>query len=139
MRIVLSLPRHLHNDLLRATGLTASDYKVLMNLSEGADRTLRMADLAIATGLSASRTTRVVDDLQARGFVTRRTNSNDGRSNLAKLTAKGLTELKSAWPVHLASVRRRVFDHIDRSAVSRAAQTLSAVADALEKEDTGRA
>src|SRR5882672_9095441 len=84
MRIVLSLPRQLHGDLIRSTGLTASEYKVIMNLSEAPSRTLRMADLAGAIALSASRTTRVVDGLEARGFVTRCASSADGRSYLAK-------------------------------------------------------
>ena len=53
MRIVLSLPRQLHDDMVRATGLTASEYTVIMNLSEAPNRQLRMADLASATGLSA--------------------------------------------------------------------------------------
>ena len=64
MRIVLTLPRQLHDDMVRAAGLTASEYTVIMNLSEAPNRQLRMADLASATGLSASRTTRLVDNLQ---------------------------------------------------------------------------
>src|ERR1700752_301215 len=59
MRIVLTLPRRLDSDLLRSTGLGASEYKVLMNLSEAQDRTLRMAVLADASGLSPRPPTRV--------------------------------------------------------------------------------
>jgi DNA-binding MarR family transcriptional regulator len=97
-----------------------------------------MADLAEATGLSASRTTRLVDDLESRGFVTKRGNSADGRSNIATLTTEGRAKLKAAWPVHLASVRRRVFDHIDASVVQQTAEALSAVAAQLEETDLGR-
>ena len=132
MRIVLTLPRRLDSDLLRSTGIGASEYKVLMNLSEAPRRTLRMADLAAAAGLSASRTTRVVDSLQSRGFVTKRSSSEDGRSYLAKLTPKGLTKLKSAWPAHLASARTRMFDHIDGKAIPQITQALRAVAARLE-------
>ena len=113
MRIVLSLPRRLDSDLVRATGVTANEYTTLMCLSEAPDRELRMADLANAAALSASRMTRLVDDLQSRGLVTKRASSDDGRGNVAKLTPAGLTKLKKAWPVHLASVRERVFDHVD--------------------------
>jgi DNA-binding MarR family transcriptional regulator len=135
MRIVLTLPRRLDGDLLRSTGLGASEYKVLMYLSEAQDRTLRMAVLSNATGLSPSRTTRVVDSLASRGFVTKRSSSEDRRSFLAKLTPKGLTELKSAWPTHLESARKRVFDHIDGKAVPHIAQALSAVAARLDDQD----
>jgi hypothetical protein len=39
-----------------------------------------------------------------------------------------MAKLKAAWPAHLASVRARVFDHIEGGAVQRTADVLSAVA-----------
>jgi DNA-binding MarR family transcriptional regulator len=128
MRIVFTFPRLLDSDLLHASGVTASEYTTLMCLSEAPNREMRMADLANATGLSPSRTTRLVDDLQSRGLVRKRASSTDGRGNVAKLTPKGLAKLRSAWPDHLASVRRRMFDHIDPGQVKTAAAALSAVA-----------
>ncbi len=132
MRIVKVLPRHLDTDLVRGAGLTASEYTTIMNLSEAPNRELRMNDLASATGLSASRTTRLVDDLQSRGFVTKVASSSDGRGNVARLTPRGMAKLKSAWTVHLASVRTRFLDHIESSAVSQVADALCAVAVHLE-------
>jgi DNA-binding MarR family transcriptional regulator len=128
MRIVLSLPRQLHDDMVRSAGLTASEYTVIMNLSEAPNCQLRMADLARATGLSASRTTRLVDALQSHGWVAKRASSADGRSHLAELTSLGLAKLRSAWPVHVTSVRRRVLDHIPPGALAQSAQALQAVA-----------
>jgi DNA-binding MarR family transcriptional regulator len=132
MRIVLSLPRRLDSDLARTVGITANEYTTLMCLSEAPGRELRMADLASAAALSASRMTRLVDDLQTRGLVTKRASSEDGRGNVAKLTPAGLTKLKKAWPVHLASVRDRVFDHVDPATVANTAQALSEIAARLE-------
>jgi DNA-binding MarR family transcriptional regulator len=139
MRIVVSLPRQLHDDMVRAAGLTASEYTVIMNLSEAPNRQLRMADLAIATGLSASRTTRLVDALQSRGLVSKRASSADGRSNLAELTSLGLAKLRAAWPVHVASVRRRVIDHVPPGTLAKAAQALEAIAAELEERRPGAA
>lgn len=68
MRILTVFPSYLDTDLVRGAGLTASEYTTLMHLSEAANHELRMTDLAKATGLSASRTTRLVDDLQERGW-----------------------------------------------------------------------
>lgn len=133
MRIVLSLPRRLDSDLVRTVGITANEYTTLMCLSEALGRELRMADLANAAALSASRMTRLVDDLQSRGFVTKRASSEDGRGNVAKLTPAGLAKLKTAWPAHLASVRGRVFDHVDPATVKKAAQALSEIAVQLEE------
>ena len=134
MRISLSLPRRLDSDLLRTVGITANEYTTLMCLSEAPDRELRMADLANAAALSASRMTRLVDDLQTRGLVTKRASSEDGRGNVAKLTPAGLAKLKKAWPAHLASVRGRVFDHVAPGTVPSAAQALSEIAARLEAE-----
>jgi DNA-binding MarR family transcriptional regulator len=134
MRIVLSLPHRLDLDLVRTVGITANEYTTLMCLSEAPNRELRMADLANAAALSASRMTRLVDDLQDRGLVIKRASSEDGRGNVAKLTRAGVAKLKAAWPAHLASVRERVFDHMDPSTVAKAAQALSDVAATMEEK-----
>jgi DNA-binding MarR family transcriptional regulator len=139
MRITLTLPRQLHDDMIRAVGLTASEYTVIMNLSEAPNRQLRMADLASAAGLSASRTTRLVDGLESHGLVTKRASSADGRSNLAELTSQGLSKLRSAWPAHVASVRSRVLDHIPPGTLVKTAQALEAVAEHLENDRAGSA
>jgi len=132
MRIVKIIPRHLDSDLIRGAGLTASEYTTIMHLSEGPNRELRMAELASATDLSASRMTRLVDDLQSRGLVTKTVSASDARVNVAKLTPRGMAKLKSAWPVHLSSVRRRFFDCIDAAAVEGVARALAEVAAHLE-------
>jgi DNA-binding MarR family transcriptional regulator len=133
MRIVKVLPRHLDIDLIRGAGLTASEYTTIMHLSEGPNRELRMADLASATDLSASRMTRLVDDLQSRGLVTKTASSSDARGNIARLTPRGMAKLRSAWPIHLASVRRRFFDCIDVAAVEGVGKALAEVAVHLEE------
>ncbi len=40
------------------------------------------------------------------------------RGNAARLTPRGMAKPKSAWTVHLASLRNRFFDHIDATATS---------------------
>ncbi|MEV0738766.1 MarR family transcriptional regulator [Streptomyces sp. NPDC050549] len=113
MRVIVALPRSLDDDLLRSTGLTLTEYVVLMSLSEAENQELRMADLAAATALSPSRITRVVDALQGRGQVVKRRYEGDARGNVATLTPEGMKRLQAAYPVHLASARKRVMDHID--------------------------
>lgn len=118
MRVIVALPRSLDDDLLRATGLTLTEYVVLMSLSEAENHELRMADLAAATALSASRITRVVDALQSRGQVVKRRYEGDARGNVATLTPEGLKRLEAAYPIHLASARKRVMDHLDGRSLS---------------------
>jgi DNA-binding MarR family transcriptional regulator len=133
MRITRVLPRHLDTDLMQSAGLTASEYSTLMILSESPKRELRMSDLANATGLSASRMTRLVDSLQARGFVTKTVSSSDARGNVARLSSAGMAKLKSAWLAHLRSVRHRFFESLDAREVDAVAQALVKVAVHLEE------
>lgn len=132
MRIVKVLPRCLDSDLIHGAGVSASDYTTIMHLSEAPNRELRMSDLAGATGLSASRMTRLVDDLQSRSLVTKMASSTDARGNVARLTPRGMAKLRAAWPVHLSSVRTRFFDHMDTTEIKLVAVAMSAVADQLE-------
>jgi DNA-binding MarR family transcriptional regulator len=135
MRIVKALPRHLDSDLIQGTGLSASEYTTIMHLSEAPNRELRMSNLASVTGLSASRMTRLVDDLQARSLVTKVASSTDARGNVARLTPRGMAKLRAAWPVHLKSVRTLFFDHLDQmgdGSIEVVAYELSVVADHLD-------
>ncbi|WP_371643305.1 MarR family winged helix-turn-helix transcriptional regulator [Streptomyces mirabilis] len=132
MRVIIALPRSLDDDLLRATGLTLTEYVVLMSLSEAENQELRMTDLAAASALSASRITRIVDTLQARGQVTKRRHEGDGRGNVASLTPEGLKRLQSAYPVHLASARKRVVDQLDGRSLPALVRQFEAVVKKLD-------
>ncbi|MFI9781714.1 MarR family winged helix-turn-helix transcriptional regulator [Streptomyces sp. NPDC051956] len=132
MRVIVALPRSLDEDLLRSTGLTLTEYVVLMNLSEAENQELRMADLAAATALSPSRITRVVDTLQSRGQVAKRRYAGDARGNVASLTPEGLQRLQAAYPVHLASARKHVIDHLDGRSLPAMVRQFEAVVENLD-------
>ncbi|MFD4606239.1 MarR family winged helix-turn-helix transcriptional regulator [Streptomyces sp. NPDC058464] len=132
MRVIVALPRSLDDDLLRSTGLTLTEYVVLMNLSEAENQELRMTDLASAAALSASRITRVVDALQSRGQVVKRRYEGDARGNVATLTPEGLKRLRDAYPVHLASARKRVVDLLDGRSVPAMVRQFEAVVEKLD-------
>jgi DNA-binding MarR family transcriptional regulator len=139
MRIVILLPSHLDTDLVHEVGLTTSEYVTLMKLSEASNHELRMTDLANANGLSASRTTRLVDDLQRRGLVKKVASSADARSTRARLASDGIAKLRSARQSHLESFRHRFLDHVDSSSMEELANALSTVANALEDSSRQRA
>lgn len=132
MRVLIVLPRSLDRDLVHATGLSLSEYSVLLNLSEAENGELRMVDLAAAASLSASRITRVVETLQSRGHVVKRRHEKDGRGNVTALTPAGLARLREAYPAHLASVRRRVVDRLDKESLASLVRQLEGVADDLD-------
>lgn len=132
IRITTVLPRALEDQFLPETGLTTSDYGVLVALSEAPDHLLRISALAATTALSLSRISRVVDDLTRRGLVEKRRCAEDGRASNAVLTAAGLAKLEAAYPAHLARVRASVFDHLDAEDLRTAGPVLARLAAALE-------
>ena len=134
MRIALSLRRRLDSELMGEVGISSNEYLTLMSLSEAPERELRMTDLANATALSASRVTRLVDELQSQGLVAKRACAGDGRGNVASLTSAGRAKVRAAWGVHVSSLRALMFDHVDAASVSDAAQTLSDIAAQLDEQ-----
>lgn len=114
---VFDLSNALEHDLAEH-GMTLGDYQVLVYLSEAPDNAVRMSTLADMLQLSPSGLTRRLDGLVAGGQVERQRCPNDGRANNAVLTADGRRLLETVAPHHVASVRRRVFDHLDGTQVA---------------------
>ena len=132
MRIVLSLPRRMDVQLLEAAGITLNEYQTLMALSEAPGGELRMTGLANTTALSASRMTRLVEDLQTRGLVLKRASADDGRGQVASVTPLGLERLEAARSVQVSCVRALVIDHLDPDTTIDAAEALSVIAEGLD-------
>ncbi|SDT76603.1 MarR family winged helix-turn-helix transcriptional regulator [Actinoplanes derwentensis] len=112
-RFLLVMPRALDADLEREQRMSASEYSVLRHLSETPGRLLRMSDLATACDMSLSGMTRLATKLESLGYLRRDRCPEDARGANAVLTDAGLARLQQAWPTHLASVRRHIFDHLD--------------------------
>jgi DNA-binding MarR family transcriptional regulator len=116
---------------LAPTGLNLGDYQVLVYLSEAPERRLRMCDLAGSLQLSPSGLTRRLDGLVRGGLVRREGSPHDRRVMLAVLTDEGLRTLIDAAPVHVESVRHRIFDHLDAAQVDAMTSTWRSIGAAL--------
>ena len=126
-RLIVVLPRALDADLERDQRITLSEYTALRHLSEAPDRRMRMSELATACDMSLSGMTRLAGRLESLGFLTRVRCERDARGLEAVLTDAGLNRLREAWPDHLASVRRHVFDHLSELDMCRLARALNAI------------
>jgi DNA-binding MarR family transcriptional regulator len=137
VRTLIAVPRAFDADLMRNQGMSMNEYGVLMHLSEAPGRKLRMSDLAAASALSLSGMTRIVSRLEAQGLVRRERCETDARGWLAELTDAGLQRLRVAWPTHVESVRRHIFDHlgdVDLPALTEAMRRFAAAdADAVSR------
>jgi len=127
-RLLLVMPRALNADLEREQRMSASEYSVLRNLSESDERRMRMSELAQACDMSLSGMTRLIAKLESLGYVKRIRCEKDARGSNAVLTDKGLARLREAWPTHLASVRRHVFDHFGELDLTKLAAAFNAIA-----------
>jgi len=127
-RLMLVMPRALNTDLEREQRMSASEYSVLRNLSESRCGRMRMSELAQACDMSLSGITRLAAKLESLGYVKRIRCENDARGSNAVLTEKGLARLQKAWPTHLASVRRHIFDNLGDLDLAKLAAAFNAIA-----------
>ncbi|WP_043512968.1 MULTISPECIES: MarR family winged helix-turn-helix transcriptional regulator [unclassified Actinoplanes] len=127
-RFLLVVPRALDADLMREQRMSASEYSVLRHLSETDDQRMRMSELAAACDMSLSGMTRLAAKLESLGYVKRIRCEEDARGANAVLTPAGLARLREAWPTHLASVRRHIFDHLGDLDLTKLAAAFSAMA-----------
>jgi DNA-binding MarR family transcriptional regulator len=130
-RLVHSLPRALEQDMAR-TGVTMTEFAVLLLLSEAPDHRMRMSALAAASGVTPPRITRIIDGLSRHDMVRKERHSLDARGSEAVLTDTGLQAMHAAQPAHLASARRRVLDHIPADLLPAIAATLAELAEPTE-------
>lgn len=121
----------LDRDLQVAFGRSLAEYEVLVHISEAPDRRRRMADLAEHALQSRSRLTHTVERLEREGIVARLPCEDDRRGTWAVLTDAGGALLEEMAPVHVASVRRRLLDPLDRDDVRALGAALAKVVAAL--------
>lgn len=105
-----AVTRELERELAEI-GMPIGWYDVLLQLAEAPQRRLRMAELAGRVLLSRSGLTRLVDRLQAEGYVRRERSADDARGTFTVLTPAGLAALRRAAPVHLAGVHAHWLAH----------------------------
>ena len=128
-RVIILLPRALDADLAREERMSLSEYTALRILSETPGHRMRMSELAVACDMSLSGMTRLAAKLESLGFIERVSCEGDARGFNAVLTQAGLACLREAWPAHLASARRHIFDHLGELDLRKLAQALEAMAE----------
>lgn len=120
-----ALSRQLEAD----SGLSLSEYEVLVRLSESEDRTQRMSELATSLVHSRSRLTHTVGRLERRGLVRRETCAADGRGVNCVLTDVGFEALREAAPGHVRAVRAALVDVLTGEQLSALGAVMRAVAE----------
>lgn len=129
--VMLMLPQALDRQLQADSGLSLLEYYVVAGLSERADRTARLSDLAVLTNAELSRISHLIVRLEKRGLVERRPDPDDGRYTNAVLTEQGWELVRAAAPGHVATVRRLVFEGLTEKELRDLGRQADRLADAV--------
>jgi DNA-binding MarR family transcriptional regulator len=129
--------RALSGTLLAEHGLTLNDYEALMRLSRADDGRMRRVDLADELLLTASGVTRMLDGLEAAGYVERAACASDRRVVYAVITVAGRQKLRAAADSHVSQVRDFFETRFDEDELAQLAELLGRLpgADTVDGED----
>jgi DNA-binding MarR family transcriptional regulator len=121
----------LDKEVQTATGLPLSWYDVLLELASEPEGRLRMSDLAERVVLSRTRVSRLVEELAARGLVTKEAHPDDKRSAYAVITDAGRATFRASAPVYVQAIE-------DQFASGLSDDDLVMLADILNKVSKSR-
>ena len=102
------LDRHLVRHLQRESGLSDSDFEILVNLSESPEGRMRAFELGQATLWEKSRLSHHLSRMEKRGLVRRE--ASDSRYPDVVLTDAGRAAIEAAAPANAARVREFFVD-----------------------------
>lgn len=114
--------RLIEDDLRRRFGLTHAEFEVLLRLYLAAEGRLRLQELAAASLLSPSGSSRAVDRLVRAGHVRREGAPEDARGAYAVLTPTGRGHFEAAAEAHVALVREHFLSHLGEEDQARLAE-----------------
>lgn len=130
------LTRALDAELEAEFGLSLSALELLGRLAAADGHRLGLSALASQCGLSLSRVSRIMDALETRGLVRRRTVRSDGRAVQGELTEAGLKLVREAQRSHFESVQRRFFAQLSDEQVDTLAEIFAKFAPAAAEACT---
>jgi DNA-binding MarR family transcriptional regulator len=123
------------DDDLSAHDISMADYEVLAQLSEAPERQMRMSELADVAMISRSRLSHRIKVMEKAGWVKREPCPDDKRGYFAVMTPKGWKAIVAAAPDHVASVRDRFLDALDKSDQKVLAEIFERVSERIKHVD----
>jgi len=135
----LKMNQHLYSvleqELVRDSGLSASDYMVLHPLSQAPDGLLRARELCAEIGWDRSRLSHHISRMEKRGLVKREECVEDGRGLMVRLTKTGRKAIEGAAPQHVENVQRYFFDLLSKDELATLAVVFERVLDNVRRTD----
>jgi len=129
---------HLARELVRECGLSESEYRILVVVSEAPDRRIRARDLCQALGWERSRLSRQISRMENRGTVQRVDCESDARGFDVRLTPSGLATITAAAPIQLQAVRHCFIDLLTTEQMNVLSEISEIVGEHLASEHSHR-
>ncbi len=128
-----SLEAHLARHLHREFGLSASDFEILVNLSEAPTGRMRAFELADVTQWEKSRMSHHLGRMEKRGLIERI--APDTRYSEIGATGQGLEVVRASAPVYAALIRELVVETLGTDRLVTLGDAADEVVTAVEKYD----
>ncbi len=132
LRAYASARRVLSAQLEAEHALTINDFEALLRLAHAEDGRMRRVDLADELMLTASGVTRLLEGLEAEGFVERASCASDRRVVYAVITEAGREKLRDAADSHIAAVRALFEERFDAAELAQLTELLGRLPGAAE-------
>src|SRR3954469_16498383 len=132
------LSGRLNKEMLDESGISSSDFAVLVRLSEHEHNRMRVLELARAIGWEKSRLSHQLTRMQQRGLIERSNCNEDRRGAFVVLTDQGRATVEAAAPLHVESVRRYVFDSLTAEQVESLGSISAIVVQLVDAACAGR-
>jgi DNA-binding MarR family transcriptional regulator len=101
-----TLVEQIDREMAQANLLPLDWYDALLALEDSPGYRLKMSDLADQVLLSKSGLTRLVDRLEAKGYIRREACRADRRVAYAVITQEGLEAREASWPTYRAAIEK---------------------------------
>lgn len=109
-----SLRQGLDDEMQGDVGLPLLWYGVLLHVGRSPEGVRPMSELTEATAFTSGGVTRLVDRMEAAGYVERRPCPTDRRVQYVGLTEAGREMLERASEVHIRGIQDRMLNRLDR-------------------------
>ncbi|MER6957640.1 MULTISPECIES: MarR family transcriptional regulator [unclassified Streptomyces] len=129
-KLIGRLSRRVQTD----SGMSASDYIVLANLTETGGGRMRFLDLAKLVEWEKSRMSHQVTRMAKRGLVVKEECPDDGRGSFIVATPAGYKAIEDAAPIHVEHVRRLFIDALTPEELATLGQISQRVLEHMEKQ-----
>ncbi|MBR8743589.1 MarR family winged helix-turn-helix transcriptional regulator [Nocardiopsis sp. MG754419] len=116
------------------SGMSASDFIVLVNLTERSDGKMRFLELARRVNWEKSRMSHQVSRMTRRGLLAREECPDDARGAFIVATPAGYAAIEEAAPLHVEHVRRLFVDALTPNQLSTFGRLAQRVSDHMEKQ-----